>query len=383
MKAVRPLFVLFLSLFSPSCKHDDSFSSTKFDASPQTQAACSNPADAWCKEYQTRVTNLNGFLKTNGDDYKSFASASLGHAGFPYILLRLAPELFPDLVAGQGKNFSRLGFRDDPFNPSTGLPLGLNYRSQAVPFASLPVQTPIKVATLTCGACHIGRVEGPDGRSIELVGAGNSHFDSTGLFKLFGDIVKHKNYNASAIRAAVLSKPVGYFYGGSSFFAETAERTLYVTFTDSLLAAIKKAVIEGHERQDKFINQQDYVRTGAYDYFSRTPGRADAVGLTLSNYASDDQVDKMPGHPTITKIMSVWSQKDRTVSHWTSDMPSGVSPVVAAEVAVIGDTALLDKDNILRSTRFIRDLPPPPYPFAVDMQKAATGKALYDQCCAS
>ncbi len=349
------------------------------------KGACEEPSSLWCKEYKMRQARLSDYIQNNRSDFKSFATASLGHGGFPYVLLRLAPELFPDLVAAQGKNFSRLGFSSDPLNPTSGLPLGLNYSSQGLQIGGLPIQTPLQVATLTCGACHIGRVAGPDGRVIDLVGAGNSHFDSSGLFKLFADIVNHPHYRADLVRQAIKEKPAGWFYGNdvSVAFAEYLERQLYVNFTDKILSTIKDGVLAGRAHQDLFINKTVYAPAGAASYFDRTPGRADAVGLTLANYANEDQLDKMPKAPTITKIMSVWSQKDRQVSHWTGDMPSGVHPVVAAEVAVVGDVKNLNQKNIASSTRFIDQLPPPPYPYRVDMDRAKRGQVLYSQYCAS
>lgn len=350
-----------------------------------TAAACSAASsDSWCQEYTRRSDELQNFLNQNFDDYKSFASASLGHGGFPYILLRLAPELFPELIAAQGQDFSRLGFSADYLNPETGLPLGLNNNSQQFALIGFAINSPIQVSTLTCGGCHIGQVEGPDGKRLHLIGAGNSHFDSSGLFKLFEDVVRHKNFDWKLVKKAIESKPEGFFYGADKLAQERIERALYTGFGGPLLlTGIKKAVLETRPRQDRFINQTAYVPNNALDYFARTPGRADAVGLTLARYADERNLDKMPKTPTITKIMSVWSQKDRTISHWTGDMPGGVNPVVAAEVAVIGDVKLLNKENIERSTRFINDLPPPPYPFAVDSEKAAAGRALFEAHCAS
>ena len=389
-----PLSILsfFLSLAPLSCTKPKNGASQAFatETAPPTaqqalRGACVEAGSAWCKEYSQRRANLDAYLQSHRDDFKSFATASLGHSGFPYILLRLAPELFPDLIAAQGKDFARLGFAADTFNPKSGLPLGLNYSSKAIQFAGIPIQTPIHVATLSCGACHIGRVAGPDGQLIELVGAGNSHFDSSGLFKMFLNIVDHPNYRADRVRAAIESKPAGWFYGNNTDqgIQEAVERQLYLTLTDQVLASIKGFVHKTIERQNTFINQTAYVPTGAANYFDRTPGRADAVGLALAYYVNEDQTHEMPKTPTITKIMSIWAQNKRQISHWTGDMPSGIHPVVAAAVAVVNETKHLNVDNILRSTRFIDQLPPPPYPFAVDMERVKRGKVLYDSYCAS
>ncbi len=360
------------------------FSATSFGQSVANplayQGACHDTGSAWCQEYQKRQQQLDHYLDQHRDNVVSFATAPLGNSGFPYMLLKLAPELFPDLVKPLGRHFERLGLTGDPFQKEPLLPLGLNISPLKFNLWGLSISMPLQLATLTCGACHIGRVLGPDETPRLLMGAGNSHFDSTGLFEFFKNIVNHPHYQPDLIREAITSKPSGWFYPG---WMEFVERQIYTGQTARILAFIKDSVLTSMDQQDRLINQTGYLPVGAASYFSRTPGRADAVSLTLALYIKESQWDKMPQKPTITKIMSVWSQKDRQVGHWTADMPSGVYPVVAAAVAVVGDPRNLNQNNIMKSTRLIKELPPPPYPFAVDWDKAQRGKAHFYKFCAS
>jgi len=358
---------------------------------PSSQGACEGAAStsAWCADFTKRDAALKSYLKTRNEDFASFASASLGGGGFPFILLRLAPTLFKSAwdAAGGANHLSMVGFADDPFNPAAQLPLGLGMSAQKLPLSkNFAPDLPMHVVTLSCGGCHIGRVKGPDGKSMPLVGAGNSHFDGSTLFGLFKAIVEHPNFTAEKIAAEVKKMPAGWFFGGKrerDKFAETVERQFFTALAPQTVELIKKGVLGTTDRQDAFLAKGSYKRSGALGYFERTPGRADAVGLSMLLYLKEGEENLMPPTPTISKLMSVWAQKDRGISHWAGDMPPGINPVVAAEVAVIGEVPNLNKDNLVRSTRFIHDLPSPPYPFAVDDNKARAGKALFDKACAS
>jgi hypothetical protein len=356
------------------------FSLTAYSETLASHGACEDPLSPWCQEYLKRQLLLDKYIDQHRDEVVSFATAPLGNSGFPYILLKLAPELFPDLVKPLGLNFERLGLTKDPYQAEPHLPLGLNFSPLKFNLGGLSISMPLQLATLTCGACHIGRVLDSDGTPRLLLGAGNSHFDSTGLFQFFKNIVNHPHYQPALIRSAIAAKPRGWFYPG---WMEFLERQIYTQQTARILSYIKESVLASLDQQERLINQTGYLPVGAASYFSRTPGRADAVSLTLALYVNDSQRDKMPQKPTITKIMSVWSQKDRELGHWTADMPSGVYPVVAAAVAVVGDPRYLNQKNIMKSTHLLDGLPPPPYPFAVDWNRALRGKAHFEKYCLS
>jgi len=54
---------------------------------------------------------------------------------------------------------------------------------------------------------------------------------------------------------------------------------------------------------------------------------------------------------------------------------------IGAELGVIRDPEKVDRRNAAMTTALVGDLPPAPYPFEVDMAKAAHGAAIYQSVC--
>src|SRR6185295_5141925 len=95
------------------------------NASPElTGAAAYVP---WRLERARRDAGLDVYLLSHHADFSAFKNAPLGNSGVPMIMMRLFPEMFPDIWGGPDAPFSKVGFAPDTFEPWRPLPLGLGY----------------------------------------------------------------------------------------------------------------------------------------------------------------------------------------------------------------------------------------------------------------
>ena len=112
----------------------------------------------WRLERARRQAALDQYNADHADEYASFKNAALGTSGIPMIMLRLFPELFPEIWGAPSLHFAPVGLGEDTLEPSRVLPLGLGYAPSepAIQTPTGPVN--INVVQLTCAGCHTGRV---------------------------------------------------------------------------------------------------------------------------------------------------------------------------------------------------------------------------------
>lgn len=340
-------------------------------------------SDWWTGERAKRQAALDDYLNEHRAELESFVNVPLGHSGFPVMMMRVFGELMPDLWAPDGDpTLAALGLGTNPWKKETRLPFGFGYSYNdppLVPFAPIGIQ----VANFTCGACHVGRVQLENGKVQNLLGAPNTRFDASAFFKALTATPTHPGLTEERLKAAIASKPNGYFYGDELNVAqEKLERAVFSAAAGLILQKTAEG-IGGNAKQRDLIAQKGYDKPGSPDFYASTPGRADAFGLTVVQFVNQSTLDELPTEPAITDIMSVWNQKDRAVSHWGGEMRSGVWPVVAAEFAVAGASKIVNVDNLEKSTSFLHGLPSPPYPFAVNKDRAMRGAKLFADNCAS
>ena len=154
------------------------------------------------------------YLKENASGYDWFANASDGYGGVPLILMRLLPDLAPEIWGKPEEKFSKFGLFPNPDQPDAPLPLGLSWDSMD------PTHPPQQLhpVALTCGACHIGRVRLEGNRYLTTVGGPNTQFDVRMWRKAF-ELTAHKltatpqdvAAAAKRLREVISSKPPNYF----------------------------------------------------------------------------------------------------------------------------------------------------------------------------
>src|SRR5204863_9267652 len=86
----------------------------------------------------------------------------------------------------------------------------------------------------------------------------------------------------------------------------------------------------------------------------------------------------------IVDIPSLWNQGVRVnyFSQWDGNNNSLAERNISASFGAGTTPQTVDIESLARVEAWIRPLPPPAYPFAIDAQLAATGKPVYDANCA-
>lgn len=345
-------------------------------------------------------------LAMHGVEYEWFAHAGNGFDGVPFILVRLLPELAPEIWGSPEEDFGRFGFFRTKADAKRPLPtaLGWDVMQETQPGT-------VRKVTLTCGACHIGRVRvGTESSGAaaykDLVGAPNIAIDARKWRRAFERFVAKSlsdeqsiKATAAALRDLIAVKPKGFFFGpDASPEEETSQRRLFSENCERELMDLARKVRLGMLA----VNKQritSYSRDRRSPLNGGTPGQSDGSGdlipklLLLDDMAAMEPAAAVGGflarsHPaltselaTLTDIVSTWRQSDRTVAQLDGSVKSPFYRNIAAILAVVGNPKAVNAKNADISARFIRDLPPPAYPFEIDRRRAERGAKLFEANC--
>ncbi len=91
--------------------------------------------------------------------------------------------------------------------------------------------------------------------------------------------------------------------------------------------------------------------------------------------------ETLPATPAEIDNPSIWNQKYRNISHWDGTLPEKFHRNVGAASASFNKP--VNFENVKSVTKFLEDLPSPPYPFEVDTRLAEKGRKLFVKNCAS
>jgi hypothetical protein len=360
----------------------------------------------WRIERARRDAELDLYFLGHQEDTSSFRNAPLGNAGVPMIMLRLFPEMFPDIWGGPDAPFSKVGFSPNTLEPWRPLPLGLGFTGAEpavkVPLGPVEIPVNIQVVQLTCAGCHDGRVAVGD-QIKHLVGAPNTTFN-----QFRGAVLRTVNdprYTVDNFRAHLASHPLGWIFNfdPTKLVQEELERGIFTSDSldpvtglrpaDRIVLGLRAKANAGAARYAATIGAFTYNVPNAPDPSADQPGYLDAIAAGIAivvdpnDHVAFPTVEALqaalPPGPAEIDIMSVWRQADRPFAQWDGSIASLVHRNLAAEFGVVGNPDALSLDNAIRTTRFTEALPAAPYPFDVDAASAARGQVLYDRYCAS
>ena len=179
---------------------------------------------------------------------------------------------------------------------------------------------------------------------------------------------------------------VGYFYGtGLKDKAwERFERGIFRTKGEAIITRMKEGYQQRTEKINKVLRAEIYNSPSRPSMDGGQPGSMDAMGIGIAKGmpATREKTD-WPKQSAFVDIMSVWRQKDRPQAQWTASMTHTLYRNLGAELGVIGVPEETNLENSVRTSRFLNELPSPPYPFTVRKSLADKGKALFDKNCQS
>jgi RoxA-like, cytochrome c-like len=354
-------------------------------------ADTTNPSAAWVIQRTARQAAFDAYLVAHADEFESYKNTALGNLGVPMIMLRLFPEIFPDIWGPAEEHFASVGFAADPYEPWRVLPLGLGYAGSVPAIQTQLGSFNVNVVTLTCGGCHIGRVQGSDGTVHTIVGAPNTQFDGfrTAVYRTVND----PRYQSQNFLNALNAHPLGWVYGDlTQLVQEFVERQIFNT------AGAADQFLQQTKTGSNFFAARWAATLGKFTYgdspkppdpSAPQPGYLDAIGAGITivvdpTTMSDQQLQAvLPPGPAQIDIMSVWTQSARPMAQWDGSIPDHLHRNLAAEFGVVGDPAHVSMKNVDLTTPFTDALPAPPYPFSVDQSAWAEGKQLFGRYCST
>lgn len=374
--------------------------------------------DDWDAERSRREAARAAYLAEHKAAYDWFADFPFSQTdGIPLVLLKLFPLLSPERWQGGEAFLSSVGLFVDPRSDIDFLPRGIG-------FSGLAQDTPIDAldyTSFTCGGCHIGRVTDPNGETHYIDGGVNAefninrfYFETFGMLQdLYGGETNRKQQIAklnaavlSALETATETSPT-FFYNDYKTDWKTYDATYEATQVELFRARSQDYVEDFAQTIEGFVDAYSYYLDKTYDGFQQEmlvgfPGMADATGISATNgfHGLSKYTGKwiasviLPKYPGVTDYMAVWDQGARA-AEWDDKQKTlingggqynGNIPIPVFRNIAAATTIGLDNPD-MRVPAFgvdlLAGLPPMPYPFDVDEEKAKIGEALFAENCAA
>jgi mono/diheme cytochrome c family protein len=317
----------------------------------------------WAALKKEKQDALDRYLADHSAELQAFLYRPLGSAGVPSAMLRAFPVAFPDIWGTPDQFFAKQGLFKDPFNASNPFPAGLGtVNVNGVDFT-----------TLSCAGCHLGRVQTADGTIIPLIGAPNTTFNQfrTSVENTVSDPRYFAVFGTNA--------------GTQTFQAKVLGRRKLI---DSTLGTISYGPQHTNPPNLNAVNKPGYL--DAIGVASASLVIPEFLALAANPTDANTQLAfatairaVMPPKPSQVDIVSVWNQNKRSRAQWDGTIANPIYRNLGAAVGVIGDPAAVDYENAAITAAFNEDLPPPPYPFAVDDIAKTIGLGIYIDACES
>ena len=372
----------------------------------------------WSSIRLQRRTDIEKYLMQHQTAYRWFADFPLGiNDGVPFIILKLLPEVAPELWGSKNNFLDVVGLFNDQRLKNYPIARGIGWSGMARD----PQHKSVDYSSFTCGACHIGRVKTDSGFQY-IDGGINSHFNLPQyrvralktLEKISNNTVnqQEKVIKIRTIFLAVLEKVHGrdphYFYQnytlGDKHFDAAYEAQQVALFKDNAADLVANFVgrTELEYKAYAALLEKNYggFEAPMLDGFG---GMADATGISTSfAYIVRRDVDKdpeanpetdLPPSQGMTDFMVVWEQGKRKTSwaddhsllingggQWNGNIPIPMFRNMAAELTM-GFGAKTDIRVAAFAETLLENLPAPAYPFDVNLEQAAKGEALFKENC--
>jgi len=279
--------------------------------------------------------------------YGSFGAER--EAGIPYWIFYVLPRMFPEKIPNPG---GLAGF-GAAWEQGQELPVG---------FTKMTVGFP-RVAN-NCAACHTTSYRKSPDENPTFVTAGPGHtLHLVAFFRFLVDCARDPRFNADNIMreiALVTDLPL---------IDQAIYRFLLIPIT-------KKRLLE-REDQFKWIYRHDFPDWGR--------GRDDAMNLT-KYFMIELKMDDTFGP---TDIPAIWNLKKYdapgTTMNWSGDSHDSYSVIIDSALGLLG-AAPKSNDEFLEEIKwlqqYLREKPPPKYPYPIDPALAAVGKGVFESTCA-
>lgn len=282
--------------------------------------------------------------------------------GLPYYIWLVLPRVFPEYVPGPG-GYKAFGL---VWEEGREMPVGFTKRVIGFP----------RVAN-NCAICHTSTYRSKEDETPKVVVGAPSHsVDVQRLLRFLTKCGLDPRFTASNLLAEI-------------------DREVKLSFIDRLiyrfaLIPLTRSALQRQHETLKWMDRPGWPEWGR--------GRDDPMNLT-KYFMTSLPVDNSTGQ---ADFPSVWNLKirkgDGLFLNWSCDTPSVRSVLIDSALGLgAAPDSTIPFDGLMWSLqrrdwflkrmddleRFMSELPPPAYPFAIDPSLAALGKPLYAQHCAS
>ena len=284
-------------------------------------------------------------------DHFRYGSIGSEWSGLPYWVFRALPEMFPEKFGNQGYRAFGLLYasKDDD------LPIGFSRR----------VIKGVERVWLNCSVCHVGTVTDPVTSNRWLIdGAPSNNLRLGEFINVLREVGASPDFTADKLVDAV--NAVG---GDLNLFEEAVYRFVIADRVRDELLAINE--------QLSFMDRAHPWGPGRVDTFN--PYKAIQFNFPMGReHLSDVELNGASDYP------SIWAQAPREGMqlHWDGNNPSVQERNLSAALGAGVTPVTVDRRSLRRIERWMRCLPPPPYPWKIDQSLADVGEVLYRQHCA-
>jgi hypothetical protein len=301
---------------------------------------------------------VNTYVVAYKDERQHFMHGSIGSEianGLPYWIFKALPKLYEDELGPNG--YRRFGFLYE--SADADLPIGVSRR----------IVSGIERVWLNCSVCHVGTWrEAPGGETRYLYGAPSNNLRLYEFIQFLRRIAVDSKFNTDNLIQAINSEEVG---GNLGFLQRALYRYVIVD-------RVREGLL-GVRAQLGFLDRQHDWGPGRVDTFN--PYKAIQFNFPMGPKEIDDiALNGSSDYP------SIWRQRPREGMHlhWDGNNTSVAERNLSAALGAGVTPVTVDRDSIMRVQDWLWDLPPPPFPetIPIDKERAAQGRKLYADHCA-
>jgi hypothetical protein len=267
----------------------------------------------------------------------------------PYWIFVTLPEICPEKLPG---GYASLGFI---YEGGRELPVGISRR----------FRLGFDQVGLNCASCHTGTVrEAAASEPMIVPGMPSHQLDLQNFFRFVLDCTLDERFTADRVLAEIERA------GGSTDFLE---RFIY---RNQLVPRTRESTLMLSRRLTPLMANPRVPEWGPGRVDTFNPYKAIQFNWNLASLPPSELIGA-------SDFPSLWWQGPREglQLHWDGNNTSLQERNLSASLGAGVTPVTIDHPNLARVARWIRDLPPPEYPFPVDPAKAARGAALYARQC--
>jgi len=272
-------------------------------------------------------------------------------AGIPYWIFYVLPRVFPEKLPGPG------GYASFGVQWEQGMELPIGFTKKKIGFDRVGNN---------CATCHTASYRASDDSLPTMVVAGpNQRLELEAFFRFLVDCAKDPRFNGDTLMREIN------LVTDLDLVDKLAYRYLIIPLT-------KKRLME-RETQFAWIYRHGFPEWGR--------GRDDAMNLTkyfMLKWPMDNSVGP-------TDMPSVWNlnkyhPEQNNRMNFAGDSHDPRSVIIDSALGLLGAAPKSNKEFLAQVDwlhDYLGNLPAPKYPFAIDQNRAALGKPLFEQHCAS